>query len=224
MIEARNVRYSVSTGSASRSILNGIDLEIRNGEFVCLLGPSGCGKTTLLNMIGGLIRPGSGSIRVAGEAVSELRGGALRRFRREKVAFVFQFHNLLPTLTVEENVLIGLQGLRLKPKECNERVRKYLDAVGMRGKSSSFPSEMSGGEQQRAAIARALARRPGVILADEPTGNLDGANGTAVLDTLIEMRREYAPTILLITHDQGIANRSDRIIKMRDGLIEGPSR
>ena len=198
-------------------ILRGIDLNIQSGEAVGLVGPSGSGKTSLLMLLAGLERPTGGSIHVAGEALETLDEDALARLRRRRVGIVFQAFHLIPTMTALENVAIPLE-LAGVP-DATAIARASLEAVGLGHRLSHLPGQMSGGEQQRVALARAFAPAPSLLLADEPTGNLDGATGHAVMDLLFDLRARHGTTLLLITHDPALAARCGRIIRIADGLI-----
>jgi len=196
--------------------LRAVSLTIQPGEWVAIVGPSGCGKSTLLNLIAGLDRPTSGTVRVAGIDLSVLDEEALARWRRRTIGIVFQFFQLLPTLTALENVQLPLT-LAGRPR-ARARARELLEAVGLGHAAHRLPSELSGGERQRVAIARALANDPQLLLADEPTGNLDSETGTAVL-TLFERAWQAGTTVVLVTHDPGVANRAQRIVELRDGKV-----
>lgn len=194
--------------------LHPTDLDIPAGELVVLFGPSGSGKTTLLNLIGGLDRPSEGQVRVNGVRIDTLRDGALGAFRRTHVAFVFQFFNLVPSLTAAENVALAAEigAVQADPLA-------LLAMVGLLGMAERFPAELSGGQQQRVAIARALARRPPLLLCDEPTGALDRASGAEVLDLIDRTRRANGQTVVIVTHDPTVAQRADRLIRLEDGRV-----
>ncbi len=206
-----------------RRVLDGVSLAVRRGERLALMGPSGSGKTTLLNLIGGIDRPDGGNILLDDVRLDELDGAALARTRREKIGTVFQFFHLLPTLSVAENVELPLQlvGAGFAPRQA--RVAELLARVGLGGRSSSMPSELSGGEQQRVAIARALAHRPCLLLADEPTGNLDSANGANILELLRELTDADGPALVLVTHSEEAASICHRRLHLKDGRIVDPS-
>ncbi len=197
--------------------LRGVNLEVTRGEFVAIQGPSGSGKSTLLNMIGALDQPDCGYLNVAGEDLS--RGGDLSRFRAQVVGFVFQLHNLIPALTALENVLMPLFESQMPKRAARARAMSLLEQVGLNGKTHRLPTELSGGERQRVAVARALANDPQIILADEPTGNLDSQSSEQILQLLTHIHRERAVTLILVTHDEVIAQRADRVIQIRDGVI-----
>ena len=205
-------------GSAEPVVaLDGLDLEVRAGEFLAVLGPSGGGKSTLLHMMGGIDRPSSGEVEVAGRGLGGMPEKELTLYRRREVGMIFQFFNLLPHLTVGENV--ELPRLLDGRDDAPARARELLERVGLARRSSAHPYELSGGEMQRVAIARALVTGARLVLADEPTGNLDSRNGQQVLDLLDEIRRERGVTLVLATHSQAAASRADRRIEIRDGRI-----
>jgi putative ABC transport system ATP-binding protein len=217
-IELRDIRKRFGLGQQQQVIAaDGISLTIGTGEFVSLTGPSGSGKSTLLHLIGAIERPDSGTIVSNGVNVTELRGAALAGYRRT-VGFVFQRYNLLPALTALDNVLAPVLPYRTGWNK-QEQARELLAAVGLAGREQSLPSRMSGGEQQRVAIARALINRPPLVLADEPTGNLDSRNATEIIDLLTTLRDQYHTTVLLASHDPQVAARSERLIRLRDGAV-----
>jgi len=219
VVVLRGVRKTYGEGEVAVHALRGIDLEIRPEEFVVLLGPSGSGKTTLLNLIGGIEPASEGEILVGGSEVSELGEDGRTRFRRETVGFVFQFFNLIPTLTALENVeLVAELG------DGAERAPEMIERVGLGDRMDHFPAQLSGGEQQRVAVARALAGGSRVLLGDEPTGALDLETGRTVLGLLHELSHELHQTVLLVTHNAAIAGMADRVLRMRDGRIAGDER
>ena len=195
--------------------LAGMDLHVAPGEFVAIIGPSGCGKSTLLHLIAALDRPDRGTIRVAGHELAT--GEELSHYRARHVGMVFQLHNLLPTLTASENVQVPMFETGVGGRRRRERARELLGLVGLAGRERSRPPQLSGGERQRVAIARALANDPPILLADEPTGSLDSEAGRAVLDLIEQLRQERGMTVILVTHDDGVAARADRIVRMLDG-------
>jgi putative ABC transport system ATP-binding protein len=196
-----------------------LTLAIEPGEFIVLLGPSGSGKTTTLNLIGGLDRPTGGQICIQGEDISGYNEDQLTDYRRRKVGFIFQFFNLIPTLTAAENVEFALN-LTFKNGSMRNRVSELLDLVGLSERGNHFPAQLSGGEQQRVAIARALANKPPLLLANEPTGNLDVGTGHQVLQAMRDLNRQQKTTIVLVTHNVAIAPMADRVIRLSDGDID----
>jgi putative ABC transport system ATP-binding protein len=221
-IRARDVTLALGRGDARVEILNGIDLEIAAGSSVALLGASGSGKSSLMAVLSGLERATGGSVQVAGADFGALDEDALALARRGRIGIVLQAFHLLPTMTALENVAVPLEldGVA----DAFARAEAELRAVGLGHRLGHYPAQLSGGEQQRVAIARAIAPRPAILFADEPTGNLDAATGTAVLDLLFARRGETATTLLMITHDPALAARCDRVIEMRDGRIASDSR
>jgi putative ABC transport system ATP-binding protein len=209
----------VFEGKRTARALDSVTLSIGRGELVAIVGPSGSGKSTLLNLIGGLDRPSSGTIDIEGENLAALSDDALTRVRRDKIGFIFQFFNLLPTLNCKENVALPLH-LRNWPREKIEtRCRELLKLVQLDHRMDHLPDELSGGERQRVAIARALSIYPPILLADEPTGNLDTATGAEILKLVHELHERLNSTILVVTHDLGVADQCQRILKLRDGKI-----
>ncbi len=209
-----------SYGEHQVQALSGVSFDVDAAEFVALMGPSGCGKSTLLNMVAGIDRPSSGSVSLNGQDVSTLDDAATTELRRTKIGFVFQFFNLLSTLTVVENVALPLEiGRGRSHTDIAARVKSMLDSVSMSHRAGFFPAQLSGGEMQRTAIARALIHKPMVLLADEPTGNLDTDTGKAILDLLRETNRDSGITILMATHSEEAAGYASRIIRMRDGKV-----
>src|SRR5690242_1076890 len=217
-LEARAVTKVFGEGPAAVHALRGVDLEVADGEFVAIMGPSGSGKSTLLHILGALDRPSGGVVEIHGRRYDNLDDRALTRMRGEVFGFVFQFFNLLPTLTAAENVLLPALVAGEHPRDHAERTDELLSLVGLSGRAGHLPSEMSGGEQQRVAIARALLRRPKVLLADEPTGNLDSAGGAVVL-RLLRQLVDAGQTVVMVTHDAAAAALADRVVFLRDGLV-----
>jgi ABC-type lipoprotein export system ATPase subunit len=209
----------VSKAYGSRPVLRTVSLELHAGERLALTGPSGSGKTTLLNCLGGVDRPDSGSILLHGEALERLSGDELARVRRQRVGTVFQFFHLLPTLTAFENVEFPLQLIGMPPDQRRVRVQLLLDRVNLAERAQAFPAQLSGGEMQRVAIARALVHQPDLILADEPTGNLDSANGEIILALLRELTEETNTALVLVTHSAEATRICHRTIHLRDGAI-----
>jgi putative ABC transport system ATP-binding protein len=215
-VELRGVVKSYRAGDVEVPVLRGVDLEVAKGEVLAVLGPSGSGKTTLLNLAAGIDRADAGTVTVGGRELGSLDDGALTAYRRAHVGYVFQFFNLLPTLTALENVAVALELLgRTDPAAA----ASALARVGLAGKEARFPHQLSGGEQQRVAIARALVKGPELVVADEPTGNLDGATAREVLATLAEANRERGATLLIATHDERARGIADRAVALRDGRI-----
>jgi putative ABC transport system ATP-binding protein len=227
LIRASLVTRHYQVGKAVVAALSEVELTVTRGEFTALVGPSGSGKSTLLNLIGGLDRPSRGEIQVNGLSLGAAAEPELVRYRRERVGFIFQSFNLLPTLTALENVEAPLMLAEIPRPARRERATALLESVGLAPRLQHKPNELSGGEKQRVAIARALANRPMLLLADEPTGNLDSQTGGAVLDLLCRLLPAQGVTMIMVTHDPEIAARADRIVHLRDGRIqhiETPSR
>jgi putative ABC transport system ATP-binding protein len=217
MIQLRKVSKVVTSGNDQLTILQPLDLEIAEGEFISIVGPSGSGKSTLLGLIAGLDAPTAGSIRLNGNEITQMSEDALAELRGSLVGFIFQSFHLIPSLTAFENILIPLE--IAGTARAAERARELLDEVGLRDRGHHYPSQLSGGEQQRVAIARAMANNPRLLLADEPTGNLDSRNGRLIIDLLLRINRERGTTLVLVTHDQQLADLADRRISFRDGLV-----
>jgi putative ABC transport system ATP-binding protein len=218
LIQVRALTKSIDTGTHRVEILKGIDLEIPRGQFAAIMGPSGSGKSTLLGLLAGLDTPTSGQVILDGEDITRLSEDQMALVRGRKIGFVFQSYHLIPTLTAEENVLLPME-LAGAENGGRARARELLDRVGLGGRFDHYPVQLSGGEQQRVALARAFALRPPILLADEPTGNLDSATGGAVLDLLLALNREQGTTMVMVTHEQSLANSADRRIVLRDGLV-----
>lgn len=214
LIELKNVSRVYKSGDHEQYALDNVDLSIEDGKFVVVLGPSGAGKSTLLNLLGGLDSPTGGKVVVDGKDISSLSNDELAEYRAEKVGFIFQFYNLVPTLTVHENV-------KLVDEIAKNSISatKMLEEVGLSDHLKNFPSELSGGEQQRVSIARALAKNPKILLCDEPTGALDSETGVMVLKLLLRMAREYGKTIIIVTHNQNIAKMADIVVRVKNGKI-----
>ncbi|HEX6850914.1 MAG TPA: ABC transporter ATP-binding protein [Candidatus Polarisedimenticolaceae bacterium] len=217
-IALRGLTRRLPSGERTLTIVDRVDLEIEAGESVAILGPSGSGKSTLLALMAGLDRPTEGEVRVDGEAIQALSEDALALLRRRKIGFVFQSFQLLGNLTAKENVMLPLE--LLDARDTETRADALLAAVGLAERGHHYATQLSGGEQQRVAIARAFATRPPILLADEPTGNLDSANGDRVLALLDELRRESGTTLVLVTHDPSVAARADRLVHLRDGRVD----
>ena len=211
----KNVYKSYENGNIKA--LNGIDLTIKEGEFVSIIGPSGSGKSTLLNMLGALDVPDSGSIKVAGQDLTTSK--KLNEFRAQKIGFIFQLHNLIPNISVVENIEIPMFTQKLSSKEMRSSALKLLGDVGLGDKADIMPNKLSGGERQRVAIARALANDPSIILADEPTGSLDSKTSSKILKQLIDLHEDKNVTLIIVTHDMDVAKLADRVIEVLDGEI-----
>jgi len=217
LIQVRDLHLTVPAAGGAVNILRGVDLTVARGEAVGIVGPSGSGKTSLLMVLAGLERASAGSVSIAGRELTRMDEDALARFRRDTVGIVFQAFHLLPTMTALENVAIPLEFARVP--DAFTRAEAALREVGLGHRLGHYPGQLSGGEQQRVALARAFAPRPALLLADEPTGNLDQATGEAVMDLLFRLRADYGATLLLITHDPRLAARCDRQVQVRDGLV-----
>ena len=213
------VRKTYAGGEAPVEAIRGVDLRLEAGDFVALMGPSGCGKSTLLHLRGAMDRPSGGRITIGGQVLAALDDDSLPRLRRERIGFVFQFFNLLPTLTVGENAALPLLLAGRPAQEADERARRLVERVGLGHRLGHYPQQLSGGEMQRAAIARAVVHAPTLLIADEPTGSLDSENGARILELISELNRETGVTILLATHSEETAAIAGRIVHMRDGLI-----
>ena len=217
ILETRNLRKIYGSGDTEVRALDGVNLSVNSGEFVAIVGTSGSGKSTLLHMLGGFDRPTSGSVIVDGKDIFSLKDEALTIFRRRKIGFVFQSYNLVPVLNARENIVLPIQ---LDGRQVDEDfLDKIVNTLGLEKKLGSLPSQLSGGQQQRVAIARALAAAPAIILADEPTGNLDSRTSQDVLSLLKVTSQKFAQTIVMITHNEEIAQTADQIIRIEDGRI-----
>jgi putative ABC transport system ATP-binding protein len=219
LIELRNITKSFQEGSTTKHVLQKIDLTVEPGELIVLLGRSGSGKSTLLNIISGIDEPTSGDVVIDGKVVTQLSERLRTLFRRHHIGFVFQFFNLIPTLTVAENVLLPLELIGFDPEEAARRVEHLLDAVDLSDRLNTFPDRLSGGEQQRVAIVRALIHEPDIILADEPTGNLDYETGVMIIEILDRLVRRQGKTMLMATHSREVAGLADRMLTIKDGSI-----
>ena len=219
VVEARDVVRVYGSGEARVVALGGVSLSVERGQFVAVMGPSGSGKSTLLHCLAGLDSPTSGSVLIAGEDLAGMNDAQLTRVRRDRLGFVFQAFNLLPTLSAEENILLPLRLARRRPDE--QWYRAVIDALGIADRLDHRPSQLSGGQQQRVAVARALAGRPEVVFADEPTGALDTASAAALLETLAGMCERLGQTVVMVTHDENAAAATNRVIRLRDGRIIG---
>jgi putative ABC transport system ATP-binding protein len=222
MIRLRDVHLTLDSLAGPVHILRGVDLDVADGETVAVVGPSGSGKSTMMMVIAGLERPSSGEVEIAGTDLGKLDEDGLALFRRDRIGIVFQNFHLVPTMTALENVAIPLEFAGRA--DAFDAARRGLDAVGLAHRLDHYPAQLSGGEQQRVALARASATGPRLILADEPTGNLDGDTGQHVMDLLFELRRRLGTTLVLITHDRGLAARCGRIVRLGDGRVVADQR
>jgi putative ABC transport system ATP-binding protein len=221
LYELRGVTKAYGEGAARVVAVADVDLRVERGEFVALMGPSGSGKTTMLQLLGALDRANSGQVLFEGGDMARMSDGELTALRRKTLGFVFQQFNLIPTLTARQNVEVALAPGGAPASERHSRATELLARVGLGGRSGHLPSQLSGGEQQRVAIARALAGEPRVLLADEPTGNLDTATGEDIIGALRDLWTGHGITVILVTHDRAIAERAPRVVRMRDGRIDG---
>ena len=219
VIEIENLTRKYGKGIGEVVAINEISLNIEYGEFTAIIGPSGSGKSTLLNLIGGLDKSDSGSVLLAGKDIAKMSGSQMSDFRRDRIGFIFQAYNLIPVLSAEENIeyIMLLQGIPSVKRK--ERVQEMLFLVGLEGLGHRRPSELSGGQQQRVAVARAMASKPEIILADEPTANLDSKTGMALLDMMRQLNEDQGVTFIFSTHDEMIMKRARRLIHLRDGLV-----
>ena len=215
MIQLRGVSKTVTSGDRPLTILHPLDFSIASGEFVAIVGPSGSGKSTLLGLLAGLDAPSTGEIVIDGVDITKLTEDGLAKLRGEKIGFVFQFFHLVPSLTAFENILVPME--IAKRRDAVARARQLIEEVGLSGRAHHYPSQLSGGEQQRVAIARALANDPPIVLADEPTGNLDSTTGRHIMDLLLNVRRTRETTLILVTHDSELASLADTRLVLRDG-------
>jgi len=219
LVRARNVHKTFRRGSERIEVLQGVNLEIGKGEFLALMGPSGSGKTTLLNLIGGLDTASEGSIEVGGVDISRMSGAALSRWRSQNIGFVFQLYNLLPVLTAERNVELPLLLTRLSKAQRRKHVEVALKVVGLADRAKHYPRQLSGGQEQRVGIARAIVTDPTLLLCDEPTGDLDRKAGDEILDLLQALNREHGKTIIMVTHDPHAAERATQVLHLEKGTL-----
>jgi len=219
IIEMQSVTKNYPMGEVTVYALRGLDLVVNHGEFIVLLGPSGSGKTTTLNLVGGLDQPSSGKLTVDGEEITRFSERRLTGYRREKVGFIFQFFNLIPTLTALENIEFAL-ALTQSGRSLKNRAQELLATVSLQDRAGHFPSQLSGGEQQRVAIARALANHPRLLLCDEPTGNLDVDTGRQVLQALRDVNKNENATVVLVTHNTSIAPMASRVVRLHNGMVD----
>ena len=221
LVQVRDVRKYFTRGNERIEVLQGVDLDIPSGDFLALMGPSGSGKTTLLNLMGGLDSPTGGAVEVAGADIGSLTGGRLSRWRAQHIGFVFQLYNLLPVLTAEKNVELPLLLTKLSKAERRKRVAIALKVVGLAERAKHYPRQLSGGQEQRVGIARAIVTDPTLLLCDEPTGDLDRKAGDEVLDLLQALNRDHGKTIVMVTHDPHAAERARRTLHLDKGVLAG---
>jgi putative ABC transport system ATP-binding protein len=221
IVQVRDLSMRLTGGGRSVTILDGVTLDVQEQEVLAVTGPSGSGKSTLLGLIAGLDRPTSGSIAIDGVDITRLDEDALARLRRDTIGFVFQSFHLIPTLTAAENVALPLE--LAGHASASRRAAELLDAVGLSDRGRHYPAQLSGGEQQRVALARAVALRPRLLLADEPTGNLDTTTGAQIIELLLGLRKEFEATLVFVTHDHALTNHADRVVRLRDGRVEAPA-
>ncbi len=219
LVKVRDVHKYFTRGSERIEVLKGVDLEIAKGEFLALMGPSGSGKTTLLNLMGGLDQPSAGTVEIGGTNIAGLSGGQLSRWRSHHIGFVFQLYNLLPVLTAERNVDLPLLLTNLSKAERRKRVEIALRVVGLDDRAKHYPRQLSGGQEQRVGIARAIVTDPTLLLCDEPTGDLDRKSGDEILDLLQALNRQHGKTIVMVTHDPHAAERANRVLHLEKGLL-----
>jgi putative ABC transport system ATP-binding protein len=224
LIQVTDIARTYQQGSHEVKALRGVDLEIESGEFMALMGPSGSGKTTLLNLIGGLDTPTTGKVEIEGTDISALTGSALSDLRRDRVGFVFQAYNLVPVLSAAENAEMVLVLRGDDPSERRAKAMKTLEEVGLSGKENRRPAELSGGEQQRVAVARAITGEPALVLADEPTANLDSTTGTELIALMRKLNQDKGVTFVFATHDPKVMEAADRVVRMVDGKIVSDDR
>ncbi len=220
IVDISDLHKSYETGSEVTHVLTGLDLKTTEGEMIMIMGPSGSGKTTLLNVLGGIDKGQKGTISVDGREITDLDPKALNEYRRHQVGFIFQFYNLLPTLTARENVELGLEMLIKDKAQLKDRAEKYLRLVGLDDKMENFPQELSAGQQQRVAIARALAKEPKLILADEPTGNLDEERAGRIMELMKQLQDELKITFIIVSHNSFLKEYMDRTLVLRRGVLE----
>ena len=219
LLRAEHLHYAYEEAGHLHDVLVDVSLSLQAGERVALLGSSGSGKSTLLNLLGGIDHPSDGSIQITDKLITRLREPDLTLFRRRHIGFIYQQFNLIPTLTTAENILLPLELLGLATDEQQQRLAHWLDAIGLAERGHSFPDQLSGGEQQRVSIARALIHQPALVLADEPTGNLDAQNGQVVLNLLFDLAHQHDQTLLIVTHSKAVAKRADRVLILKQGML-----
>lgn len=219
LLHAEHLHYAYEEAGHLHDVLRDVSLSLQRGERIALLGSSGSGKSTLLNLIGGIDEPTHGTISIDDKVITSLAEPALTLFRRQHIGFIYQQFNLIPTLTTAENVLLPLELLGLSAREQKQRLAYWLEAIGLAERGQSFPDQLSGGEQQRVSIARALVHRPTLVLADEPTGNLDAQNGQIILNLLFELTQQHNQSLLIVTHSKAVADRADRTLILEQGVL-----
>jgi putative ABC transport system ATP-binding protein len=224
LLETNNLSYAYQEAGQMHTVIAHADLSVERGEVIALLGASGSGKSTLLNLLAGINKPASGQVTIAGQVISNLQEPQLTLFRRQHIGFIYQLFNLIPTLTVFENIALPLELCGVIKVEREQRVDDWLNKVGLQGREQAFPDQLSGGEQQRIAIARALIHQPMLVLADEPTGNLDAETGQHILDLLTELANQHQQTLLIVTHSEAVASRARRVLVMEHGTLSEGSR
>ncbi len=219
LIQTDNLTKIYGSGETAVTALDHVNMKVEPGEFVAVMGPSGCGKSTLLHLLGGLDRPSEGGVSIEGTAIAEMKDDDLTKLRRQKIGFVFQFYNLIPVLTAVENAALPVTLDGVKPAEAKKRAGEWLARFGLGDRLASRPDQLSGGQQQRVAVARALVAEPALVLADEPTGNLDTRSGDEIAALLRQVTKEYGRTVVMVTHDPRIAAYADRIVFLKDGKV-----
>jgi putative ABC transport system ATP-binding protein len=219
LVQTENLTKIYGSGETTVTALDHVNFHVKAGEFVAVMGPSGCGKSTLLHLLGGLDRPSEGSVSLDGTAIADMQDDALTRLRRRKMGFIFQFFNLIPVLNAVENASLPVTLDGVKPSEAKKRATTWLERFGLGDRLASRPDQLSGGQQQRVAVARALVGEPALILADEPTGNLDTRSGDEIASLLREVTKKYGRTVVMVTHDPRIAAYADRIVFLKDGKV-----
>ena len=223
LIEISNLHKSYYIGKLETKVLTGTDFSAKAGEMVMVMGPSGSGKSTLLNIIGGIDTPQKGSVKVVEQDLTKLGPKGLNKYRRNQVGFIFQFYNLIPTLTAIENVELGIETMISDRREIRARAEKYMDLVGLTDKMNNYPQELSAGQQQRVAIARALAKEPKIILADEPTGNLDEDTSLKIMNLMKDIKKEIKTTFIIVSHDSSMKDFMDRTLVLHNGKLVPPN-
>jgi putative ABC transport system ATP-binding protein len=219
LIQTENLTKIYGSGETAVTALDHVSLKVKEGEFVAVMGPSGCGKSTLLHLLGGLDRPSEGGVSIDGTAIADMKDDDLTKLRRKRIGFVFQFYNLIPVLTAVENAALPVTLDGVKPTEARKRAAEWLQRFGLGDRLRSRPDQLSGGQQQRVAVARALVSEPALILADEPTGNLDTRSGDEIAGLLRNVTKKYGRTVVMVTHDPRIAAYADRIVFLKDGKV-----